>query len=537
MTNSRNIGPTAAFLAAKTTLCALAVFAAPAAAQLNYEQLGRSIVRVEVDGRLSTGFIWQQPDQVVTALHAMRDNAEIWVRCGPYRQRATIRGVHQDADLVLLGTQPFGSNCSPIRTAITEKPVPDQKLYTLGYYAGGHSMANRYFFKAYAEPPETISSIVGTTDGVVDALRARKSPSVNLAIYHVQGGLLPGFSGAPVFDERGNVVAVVNGGLKHGFANFNWAIPAKHLFELRPSGSVQVPVSASGAESLFAHGFSENEPNPVIAYRQDEWDYKWVKTRSMSLAEVLSTSDQIDLDDMRELFYEYQSVFGADAESRMRFDIYEDIDNGLIIALPVGQNLEVNQTSDGYNILESHVPPNGWDGYIQFEQLSWGFVDETPSAPVLSDSDDGFVVDPGPSGPIWPGDPRYFDAMVADILADCNKPPDQECVMVPDTREEYEYPGDNKVLKVSFVTQETGYPARYDFYSFNVRGRDEVTFQVWGRIHAAENDIFNCVDDPELDGCYNSAAAFANLQTMLAVSLSTTSRFYKPAAPMMLRAE
>jgi hypothetical protein len=271
---------------------------------------------------------------------------------------------------------------------------------------------------------------------------------------------------------------------------------------------------------LFSFGFSDSEPNAVIEYREDDWSYHWVKTKTASLADILHSSDEVDMNDIRELLSDYESVFGPNAEARLQFDIYEDVDNGLVIALPVGQALKFESSEPGYQWLVSEALPDGYDGHIQFRQLDWGAGERA-----------------GQAGAVTPSDPGYFDAVIDDILRDCNKPGVSECVMVPDSREDYYYPGGNKVLKVAFVVSEVGYPEQYDFYSFAVRGRDDIAFRVYGRIHGRQDDLFTCVDDPQLEGCFNSAAAFTNLQNILAVSLSSTSRFYRPVPPMDLRIE
>ncbi len=500
-----------------------ALFATPAVAQLNMDELRKSIVRVEVNGRPSTGFLWQQNDQVVTALHSVSHGGDIWVRCGPNRQRATIADVHKDADLALLTTTAFPSaHCQPLRALETNPPADNQKLYTIGYYAAGHASVSRQFFKSDVPPPETISRIVGSTDNVVRELRQRQSPSVDLEIYAVQGGLLPGMSGAPAFDERGKLIGIVNGGLKQGFADFNWTIPSKHLNELNRNNQGQANIPTGDTDSLFSFAFAEDEPNVVLEYSQGEWQYRWVKTKTMSLAEILETSDAVDLDAVRDLLDDNQQVFGRDAESRMRFDIYEDLDKGLIIALPVGQPLRFTEVTSDFSVLESYVDlrpdldPEAWDGAIEFEQQRWGFQI------------------PGTNDFATPMDSRYFDAVVADILDDCNEPGVSECWMIEDSRQEFSYPGGNKVLNVGVVVAEVDSPIAYEFYTYAVRGQDDIAFEVHGVMYERPNDLFTCVDEDGIPDCVNSKPAFANLQTMLSVMLSTTSRHYRPTAPMNL---
>jgi len=56
-------------------------------------------------------------------------------------------------------------------------------------------------------------------------LRRRNSPDPEIEVLSVRGRLQHGYSGAPILNVDGRVVAVGSGGLADGFADINWAIP------------------------------------------------------------------------------------------------------------------------------------------------------------------------------------------------------------------------------------------------------------------------------------------------------------------------
>lgn len=65
-------------------------------------------------------------------------------------------------------------------------------------------------------------------------IRKRQSPSLVTSVLNLQGNLLPGHSGAPVFDDENTVVGIASGGLARGLAGHCWAIPFHPLnIELR----------------------------------------------------------------------------------------------------------------------------------------------------------------------------------------------------------------------------------------------------------------------------------------------------------------
>jgi len=62
-------------------------------------------------------------------------------------------------------------------------------------------------------------------------------PALDLHILYLEGSLLPGYSGSPVFDPNGRLVGVGDGVLEKGASYMSWIIPAKYLAELESSTS------------------------------------------------------------------------------------------------------------------------------------------------------------------------------------------------------------------------------------------------------------------------------------------------------------
>lgn len=63
---------------------------------------------------------------------------------------------------------------------------------------------------------------------VQNALRDRSSPNLMVKILSIQGDLLPGHSGAPILDAKGQVLAIADGGLQLG-AQIGWAVPMNEI--------------------------------------------------------------------------------------------------------------------------------------------------------------------------------------------------------------------------------------------------------------------------------------------------------------------
>jgi hypothetical protein len=79
--------------------------------------------------------------------------------------------------------------------------------------------------------------LVGMSEEQRKLLKQRKSPDPQLEVVGIDGAIVPGDSGAPLFDSSGHVVAIANGGLFGGFGGLNWAVPIDAITWTSPERS------------------------------------------------------------------------------------------------------------------------------------------------------------------------------------------------------------------------------------------------------------------------------------------------------------
>lgn len=65
----------------------------------------------------------------------------------------------------------------------------------------------------------------------ISAIDAIGFPSLTQIVLSVEGGLVPGYSGAPIVDENGAVVALAQGGRQRGVTGFGWGVPSASISE------------------------------------------------------------------------------------------------------------------------------------------------------------------------------------------------------------------------------------------------------------------------------------------------------------------
>ncbi|MEZ5194951.1 MAG: serine protease [Bacteroidales bacterium] len=328
-------------------------------AQFNPDETGKSLVKVMVKGggeaNVCSGFIWQKDEWIVTSLHAMKKNGTIQVQyLNKYWRDAEIIKTLPKSDLVLLKTniaaKPLSSPVKPITSYASGVAFPE-KIYAQGYHGGADGHRTQSLEKGHANP-ETIEYLVVKEES--KQLVARLGiPQLNLPILYLNGSLLPGYSGAPIYNAKGELVGIGDGGLEGGQVNVSWAIPARFIDELMNSATAELPANMDQLDLLFSAKVSvkietENieEIQEVFAENYVSYasgDFEFYQTKTRSFHDMFESSiDPENLDYFVQDFTEGNLFINYDM---LGFDIYEDAINGVIIAVPEGVKLYYDEST------------------------------------------------------------------------------------------------------------------------------------------------------------------------------------------------
>ena len=145
-------------------------------------------------------------------------------------------------------------------------PPGEGQLQVVGYPWG--VMTQRSHEVAYHEVPvETLDFLPPSMQVSFDK---RQSPALEIKVLSLKGMIQPGYSGAPVLDEKQQVIGIANGGLAGGFAQINWAIPFSDIqwsdVQIQGGRYVSPPrlqeLCAMDPRDLFA---ASEEPEPEAA--------------------------------------------------------------------------------------------------------------------------------------------------------------------------------------------------------------------------------------------------------------------------------
>ncbi len=298
-----------------------------------YDEVKPSVVRITCSNRAATGFLWSSADTAVTAWHVVDGcgNISVYYEAQKVTRSASISRVLHRADLALLKI----ADAPPAQVLVIEPSQPSltEPLSTLGFPLQVPSMTNTPLQLRYGG--KTLRAIV--PDSVAQALSGG-SPSLDLEIDSIDGHLLPGHSGAPIFNRQRRIVAVADGGLENGAASISWGIPARFITQLAASTESTAPIAGTAHQSpshaLFAAESEVKKLGEVTCSGQT-----LTKLRSASFAQLIKSLD--DPLGMLQLV----KFFGVDPSNFM-FDVYQHLPSGATFVLPSGTELSPTPNGD-----------------------------------------------------------------------------------------------------------------------------------------------------------------------------------------------
>jgi S1-C subfamily serine protease len=452
--------------------------------------------------KAASGFLWENNTQVITSLHAIPAGSNITVECRGVRRPATVTNVLAKADLILLTVNGLPSGCLPFNSYQANKPKRNTPLWTFGYHAGARSLTDREFKKRFGSPEKLQYLVTGKP---LEEIKKLGYPDPTLDIYYVQGGLLPGYSGGPVVDINGTLLGIVDGGLNKGASSYNWVIPAKFLDELTASSVSQIPNGSNqNTGTLFAFGIDEADDRDVIEYQEEDRKFSWTLTKTQSINELLASAD--DAEGVGQLSELFAGSSDADAAAKMVFDIYEEQNQGLIIAVPEGQGLRyADDGSDELWLMSGAGATSSGSSGMRFAYSDWQVEDEF-------------------GGVIEPNKPDYFKHLITSLIIECHNPGKSFCYFDEATIRIIDFGQGNKILRIGVITDyyDSNIQPHYDYYSFAVRGN--TPFGAQGQIPVQRgSDLYQCLVQDDENACETATVVTDKLAQLFAVHLTTFS--------------
>ena len=299
------------------------------------EAIERAVVQVESSAKVGSGFLYRDRSYVVTNIHLIENANDIRLLLYNDVRRGRVVKVLKRYDLVLIELdRPADSECTVI-SSINTQPAANSTLYTLGHNGGGNinTLIDRSLRLGFTSD-KRLSGLL--PESIRRTFSQCKSPDPEIEIVYFEGTLLPGFSGAPIIDERGNLVAIVDGGLDRDASSISRGIAVNRLSDLMSSNgsTIMRPCGSNTGVTFSADRILTKENSDVVQTN----GFTPVKTKTRTVEEMMATVD--DPVSLRELANQTVGAIGEPGYMILKYDIYEDLESGAVICVPEGAQLE-----------------------------------------------------------------------------------------------------------------------------------------------------------------------------------------------------
>jgi hypothetical protein len=229
-------------------------------------RMRRSVVRVTAidergakHARIASGFVWPSKDHIITALHVVVGANKISVEYPDADDRFRVYAANPervlvDADLVLLRVE------GPTDVRVLKLSTPSDSgsaRWVVGYPLNLVGMHSHKVWESEIAPKQLRNGLDWEAKKQIERLGF---PSLDLSVGHIEGGVVPGHSGAAIIDSQGGIAAIADGGLRGGTVGISWGVPASHLRRLTGSKDPMPKIDKQILEQLTSMFFADSAP-------------------------------------------------------------------------------------------------------------------------------------------------------------------------------------------------------------------------------------------------------------------------------------
>jgi len=205
-----------------------------------------------------TGFAWNKPTYIVTALHVVAgcDGLEVSSEGSHSGASAHFLKAIKASDLAVIELDKT-IGLKPLE--VSGQAPPDKQYVIWGYPKLVIKMQGDDLRFSHVRDARSTLSDVMPDKTYKELLGPAGYPTLDAVILRVGSTLQPGHSGAPILDSKDKVVGIGDGGLYEGVKGINWAIPATTLSLLmqstegkptsRPKLAVQFSAQSDASEA------------------------------------------------------------------------------------------------------------------------------------------------------------------------------------------------------------------------------------------------------------------------------------------------
>jgi hypothetical protein len=205
---------------------------------------------------MQTGFRLQGTSGIITALHGVADARDITAvneKGDVYSKLRLIKVDIQKDAAILYSDKMSNASIAGLISHSTGQISSYENLKVLG-----HPQGIGLTTKSVTSGSPVLRQLKTLIPPASSLLfLSRNSPSPSIDVIYIEGSLVSGNSGSPIFNKNNHVIGIVNGGILGGAAGISWAIPIADIrFSNISDGESELRrLKSSATDQLFAYEY------------------------------------------------------------------------------------------------------------------------------------------------------------------------------------------------------------------------------------------------------------------------------------------
>lgn len=307
---------------------------------------------------IGMGFVYPDQYHVVTALHVVAGRENFKIRSyttgvSGFYLVAEVEKISKEADLALLRlAEPL--NVIPVTLSVSP-PYDSNRYYVYRTSPGGSKVAPSTM--RLESNLETLDFFINSrTRQLYEAIKRQDYPRLTAKIVRVIDPVRKGDSGAPICDQQGNLIGVVDGGLYKGLRAYNWGIFSSHLQELNSQPSNPAAFASIQKNDPSIYLVTDNvEDSKPLQFNNGKVSLEKVFTTTVNQINATMQYDESERKEVEDHYDHIAKTTGRYLRNAI-IDVYQDSNTGATIAIPHGLVLSSSESDENFFFLEASSP-------------------------------------------------------------------------------------------------------------------------------------------------------------------------------------
>ncbi len=178
------------------------------------EKAAESVVKIQTDKGLGSGFVINQDGYILTNNHVIDGAHDIKVIISDNEYKASVKENDDNCDIALLKVDEL-KNLPPLTIGDSESVTDTEEIYTIGFPTGEKT----------------------TTRGIISQKDVKIDDNEDNKFFKIDAVINPGSSGGPLLNDKGEVIGI-NTAIDQETTDYGYSLPIKNAIKILDNNNV-----------------------------------------------------------------------------------------------------------------------------------------------------------------------------------------------------------------------------------------------------------------------------------------------------------